>query len=48
MIKPFRFEAMWLKHRDFPDLVKKIWKDNLDNELMANFTMISGTKMVKS
>ncbi|KAL5773507.1 hypothetical protein ACOSP7_013098 [Xanthoceras sorbifolium] len=25
-LKPFRFEAMWLKHKEFVDVIKKNWK----------------------
>lgn len=30
--KPFRFESMWMSHKDFPNIVKTSWK-NLDLDL---------------
>lgn len=40
--KPFRFEAMWLFHCDFKNLVKKAWTSQVDPNPLKNFSAKCG------
>lgn len=42
IVQSFKFEAVWLSHKDFKPLVDHFWKQNLNANPLLNFVTIAG------